>query len=137
MLYHAPHLVGRIPAAGVFHAVRGDDEQRALRHVLRPGIFVYVPDVADGPAHRVQQSRAAADAVFLFGDGTDLAQLHPVVQHLDPVVKEDGGDQGLAGLLFLLFQHGVETADGVLLQSLHGTAAVQDEYQLRQIRFHN
>lgn len=58
------------------------------------------------------------------------------MEHLAPVVKEDGGDEGLAGLLLLLFDHGVEAADGVPLQPLHGAAAVQNEHQFRQILLH-
>ena len=49
------------------------------------------------------------------------------MKHLRFIVKEDRGYKGLSRLLFLLFQHGVETADGVALQPLHGAAAIQDE----------
>ena len=58
------------------------------------------------------------------------------MEHLGLIVKEDGGDEGLAGLLLLLFDHGVEAADGVTLKPLHGAAAVQDENQLCQIVLH-
>ena len=44
-------------------------------------------------------------------------------------VEEHGGDQRLARLLFLLCDHGVEAADGVLFQPRHGAAAVQNENQ--------
>ena len=47
------------------------------------------------------------------------------------IVKQHGGDQGLACLLFLPRDHGVEAADGVRLQPRHGAAAIQDENQFR------
>ena len=81
-----------------------------------------VSDVVDSSADGIQQGGAAPDIVLLVGDGPDFAHLHPVVEHFGPVIKEDGGDKCLALLLFLLFDHGVETADGVPLQPLHGTA---------------
>ena len=112
---HLLDLLGRIAAAGVLHAVGGDDKEGVLGHILVPGVLVDVPNVVDGPADGVQQGGAAPDIVLLVGDGLDLAHLHPVVEHLTLVVKEDGGDERLAGLLLLLFDHGVEAADGVPL----------------------
>ena len=96
-----------------------------------------VADVVDGPTDCVQKGGTAPDIVLLIGDGPNIAQLHPVVEHLGLIVEEDSGDECLAGLLLLLFDHGVEAADGVPLQSLHGAAAVQDEHQFRQIFLHN
>lgn len=65
-----------------------------------------VSDVVDSPADGVQQGGAAPDSVLLAGNGRNLAHLYPVVEHFSPVVKEDSGDEGLAGFLLLLFQHG-------------------------------
>ena len=95
-----------------------------------------VADVVDGPADGIQQGGAAPDIVLLFRDGPDLLQGYPVVEHLGLVIEEDGRNEHLARLLLLLFDHGVEAADGVPLQSLHGAAAVQDEHQFRQILLH-
>ena len=136
-LDHLFDPLGRVAAAGVLHAVGGDNKQGVLRHVLRPGVLVDVADVVDSPADGVQQCCAAPDIVLFVGDGPDLAHLHPVVEYLGPVIKEDGGDEGLARFLSLLFNHGVEAADGVPLQPLHGAAAVQDENKFRQILLHN
>ena len=36
----------------------------------------------------------------------------------------------------LFVDHGVETADGIILQTSHRAAAVQDEYELCQILLH-
>ena len=47
-----------------------------------------------------------------------------------------GFNSMLACLLLLLCEHGVEAADGVPLQPLHGTATVQDENKFRQILLH-
>ena len=133
---HLLHLLSGVAVAGVLHAVGGDDEEGVLRHILGPGVLVDISDVVDGPADGVQQGGAAPDRVLLFRDGPDIAHLHPVVKHLAPVIEEDSGNEGLAGLLLLLFDHGVEAADGVALQSLHGAAAVQNEHQFRQILLH-
>ena len=95
-----------------------------------------VADVVDGPADGIQQGGAAPDIVLLFRDGPDLLQGYPVVEHLGLVIEEDGRNEHLAQLLLLFFDHGVEAADGVALQPLHGAAAVQNEHQFRQILFH-
>ena len=95
-----------------------------------------VADMVDGSADGIQQGGAAPDIVLLFRDGPDLLQGYPVVEHLGTVIEEDGRDKGLARLLLLLFDHGVEAANGVALQPLHRAAAVQDEHQFRQILLH-
>ena len=136
-LDHLLDPLGGVTAAGIFHAVGGDDEYGVLGHILGRGILVDVSDVVDSSADGIQQGGAAPDIVLLVGDGPDFAHLHPVVEHFGPVIKEDGGDKCLALLLFLLFDHGVETADGVPLQPLHGTATVQDENKFRQILLHD
>lgn len=56
---------------------------------------------------------------------------------LADMIKQNGGDIGLTRFPLLLLDHGVEAADGVILQAGHGAAAVQDKYDLGQILFHN
>ena len=116
--------------AGVFHAVGGDDEQRAVGHILRTGVFVDVADVVDGVANGVHQRRAAAYLVIRVSHGRHLLYLHTVMQYAAEVVEQHGGYIGRARFLLLLFQHGVEATDGVALQSGHGAAAVKNKYQL-------
>ena len=108
-----------------------------LRHVLRPGVFVNVCDVADGPAQSVQQRGAAPDTVIPVCHGPDRLQLRPVMDDLAAVVEEHSGHEALALRLLLLFDQAVEASDGVSLQAAHGAAAVQDEYQLGDVVFHN
>jgi len=60
----------------------------------------------------------------------------PFQHNLAHVVKENGRDQCLAILFFLLFNHGVESSDGVCFQSAHRAAAIKDEYDLRQVLSH-
>ena len=134
---HLLDPLGRVAAAGIFHAIGGDDTKGMLRHILRPGILVNVSDVVDGSADGIQQRGAAPDIVFLSGNRFDLACLYPIMEHLGPVVEENGRDKGLTGFPLPLFQHGIEATDGVALQSLHRAATVQDEYQFSQILFHN
>ena len=134
---HGPDPVGGVFPAGVLHAVGGDDEEGLFGPVLLPGVLVDIADVMDGAAHGIQQGGAAPDPVVLPGHGADLLQGHPVVDHIPFGIKQDGGDIGLAGHGLLLFDHGVEAADGVRFQTRHGAAAVEDEYDLGQILFHN
>ena len=64
-----------------------------------------------------------------FRHGRHLGKGQTVVDDHALIVKQHGGDQGLARLLLLPRDHGVEAADGVRLQPRHGAAAVQDENQ--------
>ena len=135
-LDHFFHLPGRIAAAGILHAVGGDNKKSVFRHILGPGVLMDVSDVVDGSADGVQQGGAAPDLIVLLSERLDLVELEAVVEHLHLGVKEHRGDVGLAGLPLLLLQHGVEAADGVPLQALHGAAAVQDKDQFRSVLFH-
>ena len=63
------------------------------------------------------------------------------IHHIGNVHKyareEDRGNVCLALFCLLLFGHGIKAANGVLLQTSHGTTAIQDEYQLCQILLHS
>lgn len=133
---HFPYPLGRVAAAGILYAVSDDDEESALRNVFRPGVLVDASDVMDGATDGVQQGGTATDIVLLFRDGQDLAYVYPVMEHLDLVIKEDGGDKSLSWFFLLLFDHGIEATDGVFLQPLHGAATVQNEHQFCQILPH-
>ena len=85
--------------------------------------------MVDGPAHGVQQRRAAPGEILLLRHERHLGKGQAVVDDHALIVKQHGGDQGLARLLFLPLDHGVEAADGVRLQPRHGAAAIQDENQ--------
>ena len=93
--------------------------------------------VMDGSADRVQQSGAAADLILLIRHRLDLFQRDPVIKDPAAVGKQDCGDQNRSFPLLLLFQHGVEAADGIALKTCHGAAAIQDEYEFCQIAVHN
>ena len=133
---HFPDLPGRIASAGVFHTIGDNDKKGMFRHVLRPGISMDVPNMTDSSAHGIQQSGTAANHIILSCDGLHLAQIHTIVKHLAPIVEKKRGDQSFPGFFLLLFQHGTKPSDGVVLHPLHGAAPVQDEYQFRQILFH-
>ena len=98
---HFPYPLGRVAAAGILHAVSGDDEEGVLRYIFRTGVLVDVSDVMDGAADGVQQGGTAADIIFLFRDGLDLAHVYPVMEHLDMVIKENGGDKSCSGFCCL------------------------------------
>ena len=107
-----------------------------LGDILASGVLVDVPDVVDGPADGIQKGGAAADDVVLFRHGGHLLNGHPVVDDRAGTAEEDRGNKGLALLFFLLFDQGIEAADGIRLQPAHGAAAVQDKDDLRQVLFH-
>ena len=107
-----------------------------FRHILGTGIFMDVPDMMNGPADGIQQCGAPADIILLFRHGPDIFQPGPVMKDLRFVVKQNRGYINLSRFTLLLFQHGIKATDGVCLQTVHGTAAIQNEYQFRQILFH-
>ena len=107
-----------------------------LRHVLFPGVLVDVADVVDGSAHGVDQGGAAAHKVLAFRHWLHFLNVHPVMEDGAFVGEQHGGNQCLSFFRALLFDHAVETADGILLQPLHGSALVQDEHHFCQILFH-
>ena len=114
-----------MPAA-VFIAVRDDHGNGAVRPAFRES-FLAPGNFADGIADRVQQGCAAAGDVVPRRERPDVRDRLPVMDHLHPVVEENRCDHRFPLFLFLLFQEAVVPADGVGLQSVHGTAAVDNE----------
>ena len=107
-----------------------------LRHVLAARIAVDVADVVDRAADGVEKRGAAADGVVLAGHGPYRLNVHTVVQNDALVVEQDGGHISPARLPLLLFQKGIEAADGVVLKAGHGAAAVKDKYEFGNVVFH-
>ena len=134
--HHFPHLVRGVAVAGIFITVGGDHEERPLRQVLRPDVFVDLLDVGDGLAERVDQGGAAADGVFLFRHCRDLPQVDPVVDDLALIAEQHRRDQRFALFLLLLLDHAVESADGVGDQARHGAAPVQNKNHFCKSLFH-
>ena len=128
LLNHLLYFPAGILAACVFHAVCGDDKDGLFGNVLLAGVFVDVGDVMHGTADGVNQGGTAAYVIVPVRHFRDFLQGDPVVKHLAPVIKEDSGYERVSGLLLLLFDHGVEAADGIRLQSAHGAAPIQDEH---------
>jgi hypothetical protein len=93
-------------------------------------------DLLDGHADGIQEGSGTADEVILFGKGLNCLQVDAVVEHFVHVVKEDGGHHRLPREGLLLFEHGIETADGVFFQPCHGAAPVQDKNQFSKVLFH-
>ena len=123
LLDHSAHCFIVVAAAGVFAAVGGDNEHGFVRHLLPAGVFMDIADVANGPAHGVQQGCSAAGEIFLLRHGRHLFQRQTVVNDRALVIEKHGGDQRLARFLLLPGDHGFKAADGVRLQSVHGAAA--------------
>jgi len=92
---------------------------------------VDIADVLDRVADGVEKRRAAAREIFASCQRRDLLDRHAVVNDLDLVVKEHGGNEDVRAFFLLAAQHAVEAADGVRFQSRHRAAAVEDEYDFR------
>ena len=129
-LYHAADFVVIIYAAGVFHAVCGYNEDRFLRYVFFPCVFVDSADVFDRAADRIQQSRAPAHIILSFSHRLYAPDILSVIDHLGLVVEEDRRHIDFALFFFLLFDHAVESADRISLKSGHRSASVEyhDEF---------
>ena len=95
-----------------------------------------IPNVMNCSADSIQKSSTSANGIVPVGHRLHLLNRHTVMDNLAHVVKENGRDQCLAILFFLLFNHGVESSDGVCFQSAHRAAAIKDEYDLRQVLSH-
>ena len=107
-----------------------------FRDILISCVLVDIPNVMNCSADSIQKGGAAANGIVPVGHRLHLLNRHTVMDNLAHVVKENGRDQCLAILFFLLFNHGVESSDGVCFQSAHRAAAIKDEYDLRQVLSH-
>ena len=58
------------------------------------------------------------------------------MQDLILIVEEHGREDSVTRLLLLLFNERIETSDGIVGQSLHGTTAVQDKNNFGQTVIH-
>ena len=58
------NFIVRVCTTGIFHPVSGDDEDRFSRAVLFACVLVYVSNVMDGTADRVQQGGATANLIL-------------------------------------------------------------------------
>ena len=104
-----------------------DDEKHVIGHVFRPDVAMDVSNVLHGSAHGVEKRRAAGNLIVLSGKRGDLENVHPVMKDDALLIEKNGGKKNRSPGLLLLFQHGVESADGVGLQPEHGAAAVENE----------
>ena len=102
-----------VTAACILHAIRCDDEQRVFRHILNSCVLMDISNVMNCSADSIQKGSTAANGIVLVSHRLNLLNRYTVMNNLAHVVKEDGRDQCLAILPFLLFNHGVEASDGV------------------------
>ena len=135
--YHLLYAIRSVLVARILVAVGSDDEDGLFGAVFLAGILVHVAYVVDSASDGVEQCGATAGVVFLLGEGSDVRERYAVVEHLHLGVEKYRRDIRLALLLLLLIDGGVEAPDGVLLESAHGTAAVQDENDFGESLFHD
>ena len=107
-----------------------------FRDILISCVLVDIPNVMNCSADSIQKGSTSANGIVPVGHRLHLLNRHTVMDNLAHVVKENGRDQCLAILFFLLFNHGVESSDGVCFQSAHRAAAIKDEYDLRHVLSH-
>ncbi len=110
------HLLIGETAAGVFHAIGDDGDEGVLGLHGFSGFATRVDGFLNRHAHGVKQGCAAAHVVIPLRHGAHPADVDAVVQQLNVVVKEYGGDHRFALRRLLLFEQRVVAADGVLLQ---------------------
>ena len=123
--------------AGIFVPVCGDDENylrcpMEFRQMVRD-IFHLMDGLSDG----VKKGGAAADSIVLLRQRLHDGDWEPVVDDVDPVVKQDCGHIDIFTLFSLLAEHSVEAADRVVLQPSHRPASVQNKNQLCHVFSHN
>jgi len=102
----------------------GDDKNGLVRTLFFRHRFSRLFDVVNRSADSVQKRCATPYIILLLCQGFYLIQWNPVVQYLCSVIKQDCRDNRLSLFFFLLFQHGVEPANRVFLQTAHRTASV-------------
>ena len=111
------YLAIRVAAARILHTIRRDDEKYFVRFVARRLHALHEVDMVDGPAHRVEQRRAAAAAVLVPRERLDAADIHAVVEHARMIVEYERGHDGLARSVAVLGKHCVEASHGVVFQT--------------------
>ena len=121
---------------GVFQSVRRDHEDRMRRNIFLTDVFMNVADVLDRSAERVDQGGAAGWDIVLLCHFPDLLQRDAVIEDVAALIEEHRGYEAVPFLLALLFDHGIESADRILLQAVHRPAAVQDKYQFCKFFVH-
>ena len=98
-----------------------------LRDILSSCVLVDISDVMNCATDCIQKSCAAPNGIVISGHGFDTLDAYAVMNNLAGVVEEDGGDQGFALCVLLLFNHRVKAANGVSFKPTHRAAAVKDK----------
>ena len=92
---HLLNLGIGIPAAGVLHAVCGDDKQRLLRLVLITSVLVNVADMVNSTTYSIQQCRATTDKVGILRQLCYLFHRYPVMDNIAGIIKQHCGNNSL------------------------------------------
>ena len=81
-------------------------------------------------AYSIQKRCAAPDIILPFIHRLNFLNIDAVIKDLSLIIKKHNGDTGLTSLFFLLLYKAVEAADRIRFQTSHGSAPVNDKYQL-------
>ena len=73
----------------------------------------------DGIAHRIHERGVPANPIGVLVEHRHLIQCHTIVNDLTVTAEQYRGYEYFAGLLALLFNKGIEAADGIALQPCH------------------
>ncbi len=115
--------------AGVFLSVGDDDHDNAVGPRFGGHLGQTLVKVVDPPPHGIEERRTGArdkglSGEFLhIGDGGELAD--DFIGILG--VELDKGEGGLAGFGLLFLEEGIESADDVVTDGLHGAGTVEDD----------
>ena len=90
----------------------------------------------DRASDSIEERCRTSDVILLVCHGFYLIERNPVMQDLRLIIEEYGRDQHLALFFLLLCDHGVVAAYCIVLKASHGSAPVQDEYDLCQSLSH-
>ncbi|MBR3880046.1 MAG: hypothetical protein IKJ34_00380 [Mailhella sp.] len=86
---------------------------------------------ADG----IEQGSTACRFVILRGERRNGADVTAIMDDLAFLIEHHSGDKDGKAFRLLLFEQGIEAADGVRFEAIHGAAAVEDEYEFGTV-FH-
>ena len=124
-------------AACILHTVGGDNHDGVLGYVVFGQVLVDFPDMLDRTTDSIEQCSAPTDEVLVSDHRGYFRNCQPIMQGFDHIVEEHRGNQGFTGLLLMRFQGRIEAADGIVFQTLHGSASIDDENQFGQTLLHD
>ena len=130
------HVLRRVFAAGVLHAVRDDDAKDVLGTFRFFLVCELAADRIDGDADRIVEGCAAGAVVLRHEVVMELREISGFDRPPDLIVELEEVEDGFAGFFALFLQELVERAFDVVLDRAHGAGSVEDDDEMGVIVFH-